>query len=154
MIRNTITKETFGKSKFDYPKLEALSPNVTYALTISPAPVYQKNSLFENYDFMQQLLKDNFDGVCQYKLRPEISTKSTHFHVHGDIKFTSYDNIFKFYAYNIKRLKDFCTFTIKPIDDYSQWYLYCIKQRHIIKPYIQHTYNDKKISLKYKIKNY
>lgn len=158
MIRNTITKENFGKQKFDYPKLEDLNPNVTYALTISPAPVYQKNSMFENYEFLRALLKDNFDGLCQYTLRPEISTKSTHFHVHGDIKFTSSNNIFKFYAFKIKNLKDFCTFTIKPIMktdpiESIQWCLYCLKQRHIIKPYLTETYNNKKINLPYKITN-
>jgi len=142
MNSKTIRENTFGKDKYDYPKLEDIVPKRDYALTINIAPHYQKNSFYENYNFLMDMLTDLLLPFAKFKLRPEISTKSTLFHVHGTVNFISYSKILQFYTFTIKRLKEFCTFTIKKIENYD-WYLYCIKQRHIIKPYLAETYKGK-----------
>lgn len=147
MNSKLLRENTFGKDKYDYPKLEELVPKRDYALTLNIAPHYQKNSFYENYIFLMEMLGDLVSPFAKFKLRPEISTKSTLFHVHGTLNFLSYSKILQFYAFGIKRLKEFCTFVIKKIDNYD-WYLYCIKQRHIIKPYLLETY---KYKIPYKI---
>lgn len=153
-MNTSIRTATFGKDKYDYPKLESLKPSETYALTISPSPMLQKTSLFENYNtLIEQILAPHFNKFSKYTLRPEISTKSTQFHVHGNIKFNSYNDLLTFYAFHISKLKDLCTFTIKPITSYD-WHIYVRKQRHIIKPYINSNYNTLKTVLSYKIKNW
>jgi len=122
--------------------LEDITVGKNYALTISPN--LQTKSFSESYlhhmDQIYKLLSPN----TTYKLRPEISTKSTILHFHGVIKFNKSINIPAFYYHTIPLLKEYCTFTIKPISDH-EWYLYCIKSRHIMKPYLCH------LKLPYKI---
>lgn len=154
-MNTSIRTAIFGKDKYDYPKLESLNHHTIYALTINPSPLFQKTSLYENYlNITQNILEPHFDKFTTYTLRPEISTKTTLYHVHGTVKFNSLNDLFTFYAFHISKLKDLCTFTIKPITTYD-WTIYCLKQRHIIKPYISATYNKEKSNfLPYKIRNW
>lgn len=130
----TIREQTF-KERFIYPHLEDIVVGKDYAFTISPK--IQMRSFTETYlshmDQIHKLLSPNVD----YKLRPEISTQSTILHFHGVIRFKRAVKISAFYYHTIPLLKDFCTFTIKQIEDY-EWYLYCIKSRHIMKSYLEH----------------
>lgn len=148
MNSKTIRESTWGKEKFEYPKLEEIVINRDYAFTINVAPAYQKTSFFENQMQLMDILADLVRPYAKYEMRPEISTKSTLYHAHGTINFPSYSKLLQFYAFKIKQLKEFCTFTIKDIDDW-RWHVYCRKQRHIIKPYLAHTYD--KIYLPYRM---
>jgi len=132
---NTIREETF-KKRHVYPKLEDWKVNSPYAFSISPRHI-PMTSFSENYLHQMQTIHQilNLDFIA-YDLRPELSTDSTALHWHGTFSFKNQRNIASFYFHIIPRLKEFATFTIEPIFDY-QWTLYCRKQRHYLKPYIQ-----------------
>jgi len=142
MITNTI-REDLHKSAFKYPHLEDFALRKTYAFTVSPQ--YQRPSFTECYiahmDILQLLIP-----YCTFVLRPEISTKGTRLHYHGVIRFDSSTLLVAFYYHIIPKLKDQCTFTIEEVRDY-QWYLYCVKSRHHMKPYLTHA------KLHYKLTN-
>jgi uncharacterized protein YvpB len=141
---NQLRETTFSKLAHEYPHLEDIQLNIPYALTINPS--FQHHSFIESYCAHQQILSDTLKGNSTFKLRPEISTKSTRLHYHGTITFHSHKHLVAFYFHQIPKLKDNSTFSIKPIQDY-EWYLYCIKQRHHMKPYLAYT------NLPYKITN-
>lgn len=84
--------------------------------------------LFERYlSAFKELAK-----VCYVCMRPEFSSKMK-LHYHGTIQLRKYSEIFKLFVI-LNDLKQNYTFCLKPIIDY-EWYLYCIKQRHIMKWY-------------------
>jgi hypothetical protein len=128
-------KNQFLKEPYIYPALEECHPDCLYALTISP--IVQCSSYLEQYRHLESDIAPLFNGEIQ--LRPELSTKRQFWHWHGTLLFPKYVDVVTFYR-NISRLKNICTFTIKPIDCYWQWYLYCIKQRPFLKPYIIQSY--------------
>lgn len=133
------------KEAFIYPKLEDIQTNLPYALTISP--LYIKESYFESYIDLEDDIAPLLKGRIQ--LRPELSTQTQRWHWHGTLEFLHYLDIVYFYM-NLPKLKAICTFTIKNIDKSYEWYLYCIKQRHILKPYIcflYHSHGTKQFNL-------
>lgn len=143
-LTNTIYKQKVQdyafKVQHEYPHLEAIEIGTQYAITVSPAD--RKSSYLEFRDIMIDILND-FKG--QYKVYPEISTENQNWHVHGYIIFKDQFEIMNFYL-NIAQLKSKCSFKIRTIDtgdfiDAIQWYMYCKKQKHIIKPWIHKTYD-------------
>jgi len=141
---NILRDKTFSKLAHVYPHLEDIILHKKYALTINPQ--HQDKSLTCAYFDHQKLLNDGLAKYSVFELRPEFSTKSTKLHYHGTIEFTSSKALCSWYFHKIPELKEQCTFTIVPITDYD-WYLYCIKQRHHMKPYFQ------SVNLPYKINN-
>jgi len=89
---------------------------------------------YADYEEIFTLLRGN----AQFDLRPELSTESNKLHFHGYIAFENSDKLSAFYFITIPHLKELCTFTLVPIEDHWIWYLYCRKQRHNLKHYIQH----------------
>lgn len=138
-----ILREDSKKSAFEYPHLEEILVGKPYALTINPA--YQHTSFTDSYITHMDTIS-LFFPYANVVLRPEISTKTTRLHYHGTVTFKKYSLIAPFYYFIIPKLKDQCTFTIKPIADY-EWSLYCVKSRHIMRPYLEN------IKLPYKITN-
>lgn len=130
-----------------YPKLELFQTKKAYALTISPMHHY--SAYIEQYNDFEEHIKPLLVGHIQ--LRPELSTKSVEWHWHGTIYFTETLDIVKFYK-NIVQLKHLCTFAIKSIVLDWEWHLYCIKQRHLIKPYINAVYNRSRLRIPYNLK--
>lgn len=124
-----------GKPRFEYPHLDQIVVGRRYAITINPERITSK-SFTETYVYCMDMITKLLNPNVSYILRPEISTKSTMLHFHGDIKFVSAVKTSAFYFHTIPLLKDFCTFVIKPIEDH-EWGLYCIKSRHMMKPYLQ-----------------
>lgn len=118
-----------------YPKLEELMTRGTWAISMNPGT---SNSYLEFYRDSEQHFKKIFNNIS-LDLRPEISTKSQLWHWHGYITFHRNIDYVNFYLH-IKELKDFCTFAIKPIDSW-EWFVYIRKQRPVIKPYINKSYN-------------
>jgi len=138
--KEKITDETFGKHVF--PNIEDIVINEEYAITFNPN--LQTNSFFEFHDFMTSKI---LPLVPHYTLYPEISHKNQKWHLHGYVRFKDQFEIVNFYM-NIHVLKDLTTFKLRHVDtddfvDCIQWYMYCRKQRHCIKPWIIRTYNGK-----------
>lgn len=135
-------QDTSFKAAHIYPALESIEIGLRYAITISPA--YNKASYLEFRDNMIEILQ-LFKG--DYQVYPELSTENQNWHVHGYIMFPSQFHIMDFFL-NITQIKALCTFKIRNIDtddfiDAVQWYLYCKKQKHIIKPWVHKTYHSK-----------
>lgn len=140
-LKQQIASESFGKHV--YPVIEEIVLHEDYAITFNPN--MESRSFFE----FRQFITDRIINLIpdDYKLYPEIGHNDQKWHLHGYIRFHDQFDIIKFYM-NIHELKDLCTFKLRPIDnqeftDAIQWYLYCRKQRHLLKPYIQKIYNHK-----------
>lgn len=134
----------FNREPHVFPKLEHILPYSTYAISINPAQEF--DSYLEFYRSSESIFSQVFKGHF-VDLRPEFSHKNQRWHWHGNITFKSSIQIIVFYK-NIQKLKDFCTFAIKPIDSW-EWFVYCRKQRPLLKPYIDFNYNRKTTVVKY-----
>lgn len=142
----------FGKDKkYIYPKLEDFTVNKTWAFTINPNPsVFNKPSLLEKIGMIEEQILKKFFSKASYELRPELSHDNQLFHYHGTLRFAKSFDVVSFYRM-IPELKDLCTFAIKPIVSHLDWYIYCRKQRHMLKPYIDEVYNQKKPVVPYRL---
>lgn len=150
---NTLREETFGREKYIYPKLDEFNVKQTYAFTINLNPaIFNKKSLLELVMMVEDMILKKYFSKASYELRPELSHNSQLLHYHGTIRFKRAFDIVEFYR-NIAELKDICTFAIKPIFSHVEWYIYCRKQRHMLKPYIDEVYNSKKPVVPYRLLN-
>lgn len=111
-------------------KLETVKLNEFYSLTINPQ-IQQSNDFHYTYINMAKWLKDKLSlkditYVFHYELAP-----SGRAHLHGSIKFKTYQALCTFYL-NLYNLQ--CNYSFDTIADISDWNEYCLKQSHIIKP--------------------
>jgi len=115
--------------------LEKLHVGQFYALTINPA-------LQLTGDFPQVRFREVIKEVLKYitpnlmgdvVLRPELSTKKQNIHFHGWIRFRTDHSILRFYM-NLSKIMEKCQIEIDTIGNFMIWYLYCVKQRHLMKP--------------------
>lgn len=124
------------KEAWTFPSLEDLHTGERYALTIHP-----KDMSDSYYEFHHNLHSTVLKYFPHYYLLPELSTKNQRWHVHGTCWFNSGFEIVQFYKH-IKDIKEECTFCLKKIEEPVQWYLYCIKQRHLVAPYLCQIFDN------------
>lgn len=135
----------FGKHII--PKLDEISPYSTWAFTVAPAQDFE--TYFEFYNKSVDVLKHVFRG-CFVDLRPELSTQNQRWHWHGYLTFGNAVSVVSSYL-KLSKLKEFSTFTIKPIESW-EWFVYVRKQRSVIKPYINECYNKRKLQFPYHLR--
>jgi len=86
---------------------------------------------------------------CWIDLRPEFSKKMK-LHYHGTLTMKNYKYIFPLFTF-LNGIQKNYTYCLKPVYDW-QWYIYCRKQRHLMKRYMistrlrYHIRNDKIIT--------
>lgn len=149
-IAAEFAKKQFAKDAHYFPPVSEVKARTTYAFTINP--MIQNEGIIATYlDFQNVILKRLNTFGLVYKLRPEFSS-SRRLHYHGYIYFPSYQEIANFYYLTMPEIRPMCTFCIKEIentedDEYWNWYLYTIKDRHLNKMFLS------KLELPYKITN-
>lgn len=132
----------------DIPPLETISTNKFYSFTISPDQSIQaKGESLRLPSFVhsaKNIIYNLFNDQMIYQLYLEISPKTQNYHYHGIVVFKSYQSIIQFYdqlpsySYNNK-------IELDSIDNLMIWYLYIIKQRHVMEPYCNY------LNLSYKL---
>lgn len=126
-------KKAIFKERWVYPQLEDIQRFKLYAFSLSPEYQVAKSLLETDEVHSKMFTSLNESETISYKLYPELSTKSVNLHYHGYCQFSTNEQIGRFYAYVIPKLKDWGTFTIKELDTWD-WYCYVRKQRHIMEP--------------------
>lgn len=125
--------------------IHEFSPNQWLALSISISGEDLWHVQYARYVALFQRLAQ----YAMFELRPELST-SLRLHYHGIIKPKSYSKVIGLLTL-LNDMKSHYTYSVNKIDDSIVWYLYCIKDRHIMKPFIQSTKNEKGTRRTYKL---
>lgn len=129
---------TIHKQRHEAPPPESIGMN-PWAFTINCGYDELHINLLERYVSVFKLLSK----YCVIEMRPEFSKKMK-LHYHGTIRLKSYACILPFYTLLMDLQKHY-TYAMKPIIDY-EWYLYCIKQRHIMKQWCRGVKKPYKIT--------
>lgn len=144
----TFRNNAFGKEQWQYPPANEINAKELYAFTINPK--IQESAIYGTYlDFQKLILCKLQESGIRFKLRTEFS-KNRRLHYHGYIYFPNYAAIASFYYLYMPELKEHSSFAIVKIpntedDPYYNWYLYTIKDRHLVKPLLR------KMHLPYKV---
>lgn len=140
-FRSKLYKSAFP-GKINVPSIECINPDTFYAFTITPSQQFQFKDEGVRIPKFVNHMKEIFHKIfvmnnIKYKVYLEISTKSQNYHYHGLVKFMNYNNILNFYD-QLPQYNDDYQIEIDSIEHMYMWYVYCHKQKHIIKPICHH----------------
>lgn len=135
-------KKDKGKKQWDLPDLHLWSPTEWMACTFNMAGEELWSVQYERYVGLFKRLSKYSELV----VRPEFST-GNRFHYHGLIKPKDYNTIIPLMKV-LNEVKVSYTYNISPINDSIIWYLYCIKDRHFMKPWMHKYKKEYKMTSK------
>lgn len=154
-LKKQLTSKLCFGAKLNSPSPEQIQVHKMYSITINPSDhlqhfdeeVLKVRFAACDRDFYNLVIRNVlFHKDLRYKLYPEIN-KNMRWHLHGWIYFSRYDSIIQFY-HAIKQIVGDFQIEIDTISDFPQWYLYCVKTRHLMEPLsVNYPYKNNKPAL-------
>lgn len=136
----------YDKEQHEMLAPEELVPMENYAFTLNPGgkddsmQMLEANALRRFSDFkmhQRAYLMQVLAPYANYQFWIEISKKGR-LHLHGVVKFHDYDAILGFFMKAVPNLMKCYSFCLKPIDNMSDWLVYCTKSERLFGDRIQH----------------
>lgn len=133
------------KEKCSLIKSEDVRLEIPYAFSINLA---ENRGVMKSIDSYMDIFERIKKLGVKFVFYPELSNLNRRLHYHGWIWFCDYDAVMAFYNLCGNVLQRQSSFKMRVISDY-EWHRYCVKNRHITKPYML----SKKLPYKVHYKN-
>lgn len=134
-------------NKIKIPPQHKIAPGTQYAFTVNLAGDDLLHIMIGRYAALFKKMSE----YVHFTMYPELSTVNRKLHYHGTITFKHWHSIMSFYDFVADKKDemaiemDFINWNDTNI--FKNWSVYCIKDRHIMEPYLTHK------KLPYKIIN-